>query len=261
MSKNFCPLISHLIREVSKFNAFGGVGMMALDYYGQMEGKVDKGKVEGYVELLKQAGMFAPSEPLSCGLTANAFCYVFMDKRMPGNQCDLATLKELIADRKQRLIRIDLMGHSYVIEQIDTTVRWAEPIGNVYQSNIAVIGGGDRVGINLQEYLDGQTNPVKLNAYFDEMERLTSGDAPVDERVDLYKKLYTTPGYRSNPLADEITQGSFQAKAASVAIRRLSYDSINERHVLKAVNAILVAYGNLSGANQARDIYFTRCWS
>ncbi len=150
MSKNFFPLISHLIREVSKLNAYGGVGMLALDYYGQMDGKVGDKELQGYIKTLKDMDMFKPSQPLSCGLTANAFCYIFMNKRTPGTECDLSKLLEVIKDRRQRLIRIDLKSHAYVVEQIDTTKNFGEPLGNVYQSNIAVIGGGDEVGINLQ---------------------------------------------------------------------------------------------------------------
>jgi len=267
VSKNFYPLISHLIREVSKLSAFGGIGMFSLDYFGQEDGKVGKKELEGYIETLKAMEMYKPGSPLSCGLTANAFCYIFMGQRKPDNDCsDLKTLKEVIADRRQRLIRIDLKGHAYVIEQVDTTARWGEPIGNVYQSNIAVIGGGDKVGIDLQEYLDENPNPVKLNEYLDELGRLASGgsdpSAPVavDKKIDLYKKLYTTPKYFDKPDAQAITPELFNAHAGSLALHRLGYGDIDERNVLKAVNSILVAYGNLSGANQARDIYFTRCW-
>ncbi len=249
-----------MIHQVSKLNAYGGVGMVAIDYYGQ-EGGVGKKQLKEYVEVLKSMDMFKPEQPLSCGLTANAFCYIFMDKREPGNKCDLDTLTRVIADRRQRLIRINLKGHAYVVEQIDTTKNWGEPLGNVYQSNIAVIGGDDRVGINLEEYLDEHPNPVKLNNYLRQLTEVSSDVTPVAQRIDLYKKLYTTPTYRANPQAEEITTTRFEAKAKGVGVHRLGYDTINERHVLKAVNAILVAYGNLSGANEARDIYFTRCWA
>src|ERR1043165_4594865 len=97
------------------------------------------------------------------------------------------------------------------------------PIGNIYQSNIAVIGGGEDVGINLQEYLDAHSNPVKLNDYFDELERLATGATPVDDRIELYKKLYTTPGYQQNPQAKPITPERFTEKAGSVGIRRLTH--------------------------------------
>lgn len=41
----------------------------------------------------------------------------------------------------------------------------------------------------------------------------------------------------------------------NLGLRRIGYDAVDECHVLKAVNMILVAYGNLSGANEARHMY------
>jgi len=263
MRRNFLPLISHLIREVSREDAMGARGKLAFQLYGEsLNGRFDKARFEECeqsIRMLEEMDMLEHGMALSCGLTANTFCQIFTGSARLRHSCTLPELKELIKDRQARIIRIDLAGHAYVIEQVDSRDGWSKPQGNVYQSNVAVIGNSE-LGITLKKYLDENPNPVDLAAYLAQLERLTSALTPGAERVDLYKQLYTAPSYLANPQVKPITPQTLAAANSSLEIKGISHQSFEERDVLRGVNKILAGYRNLNGSNQARDIYFTRCW-
>jgi hypothetical protein len=260
MRRNFLPLIGHLIREISREDAMGAKGMLAYQCYGESDnGKVDRASLEDTIQMLTGLDMLQHGMVLSCGLTAKTFCRIFTGSAELANTCTLAELRELVKDRRARLIRIDLRGHAYVIEQVESTENHLTPRGNVYQSNIAVIANSE-LGISLKKYLDENPNPVDLHSYFDQLATVTSDDAPASTRLDVYKKLYTAPSYLSNPEVKSITEQDLTEASASLEVTRLSYQDFEERNVLRGVSEILSAYRNILGANQARDIYFSRCW-
>lgn len=288
MARNFYPLISHLILEVSKLTAVGnvrsqslryrgnetkqdqlrrlagarGAGKHALQYYAEW-GKVPTDKLDEMVTqagMLENLGIISPGAPLSCGITANAFCHIFLGKPIPSTQCSLEEMMKKVKDRKQRLIRVQLPGHVFVIEQLETIRGWGVPQGNVYQSNIAVLGSSDTIGITLKQYLEEHKNPVRLSEYLAALALLSSEKTDPGERVKTYKELFTTQSYLKDKRLKDIEKKLFEAKSKPAGKAKLYYESFDERHVLKVVNMILTAYGNLSGAAEARDIYFSRCW-
>jgi len=264
MRRNFLPLISHLIREISREDAMGARGKLAFQLYGEsMSGQFDKARFqecEKTIRMLEEMNMLEHGMALSCGLTANTFCQIFTGGARLRNTCSLSQLGQIIKDRQARIIRIDLVGHAYVIEQVDTRDGWSKPKGNVYQSNVAVIGN-DELGITLKKYLDENPNPVDLADYLAKLGRLASAHTPAEERLDLYKKMYTAPSYLANPQVTPITSETLAEASATLAIKRISYQSFEDRGVLRGVNKILAGYRNLNGSNLARDIYFSRCWA
>lgn len=260
MRRNFLPLISHLIREISREDAMGAKGLLAFQFYGEATGgEVDRKRLDETTQMLEQLGMLQYGMALSCGLTANTFCQIFTGKNELANTCTLPELRQVVNDRCARLIRVDLQGHAYVIEQVETTQGHAKPRGNVYQSNVAVIANSE-LGIGLKKYLDENPNPVDLHSYLDQLAVVTSKESPAPIRLEVYKKLYTAPSYLRNPEVKPITEKDFAEASASLDVKRLSYQDFEERSVLRGVNAILSAYRNIRGADEARDIYFNRCW-
>ena len=103
-------------------------------------------------------------------------------------------------------------------------------------------------------------NPVDLEGYLDQLAAVSSRDAPAQTRLDLYKKMYTAPSYLKNPEINPLTEQAIVEASASLEVKNLSCQDFQERDVLRGVNAILSAHRNIRGANEARDIYFTRCW-
>jgi hypothetical protein len=260
MRRNFLPLITHLIREISREDAMGARGLLAFQFYGESaSGQIDRKRFDQTVKTLEEMSMLEYGMVLSCGLTANTFCQIFTGRAQLAHTCSLAELKELVKDRQARIIRVDLQGHAYVIEQTDTAHTWRKPQGNVYQSNVAVIGNS-ALGITLKKYLDENPNPVDLEGYLGQLAVVSSATAPAQDRLDLYKKMYTAPSYLKNPQVKPITEQAIAEASASLEVKTLSYQDFEERDVLRGVNAILSAYRNIRGTSEARDIYFTRCW-
>ena len=257
--------------------------MAGLGYLGDLDDQRRKdAEKKGFAQAATQAkqlvewGVYEPAVT-SCGLSANAFCVIFTRRKALTNVCTLGQLQQVVQDRNQRLIRIDLHGHSYVIEQIDTSKPPLPPRGNVYQSNMAVIGNSE-LGITLHKYLHEQVNPVALDGYLDELSVVTSSATDAPTRAKLYTKLYTTRTYRANPDVKPINTYKVHAARHSLEVRQVSYQSFQEKDVLNGVYTVFMAYAYwlkglgkknpfadtmaghlLLSANQVRDIYYTRC--
>src|SRR5262249_46442593 len=180
-----------------------------LGYLGDLEDKrVKEEKKFGFATAAKAMKEFVDlgfyeSPVISCGVSAHALCYIFLKRRQPANVCDMDKLRAVVKDGRPRLIRIDLYGHSYVIEQLAGD----PPQGNVYQSNMAVIGNSV-LGITLHKYLREHTNPVRILPYLNDLVTVTSGDTDKGTRAMLYCKLYTTRTYRENKEVVPITPDS-----------------------------------------------------
>jgi hypothetical protein len=249
MSRNFLPLISLLIEEVAKVSNGVAAGQLALEAYGT-EGTVSQAVVTNSVATTQefiQLGLLEPgNNPMSCGVTANAICLVFTRRKEPMNSCaNIDALKGVVSDGKQRLIRIDLKGHSYVLEQ----VKAATPTANVYQSNIAVIGNPG-IGIGLEEYLEQHSNPVKLLPYLDQVNAVSSSSTPMARRATAYNQLYTTPKVTAP------TSSVFQSSAAKCEVNKITWQYFKEEDVLSGIEEIFSAYGNVLGKFRAKKLYY-----
>jgi len=127
------------------------------------------------------------------------------------------------------------------------------------QFNIAVIGD-KALGITLQKYLSEHGSPVNLGGYLAELALLSSSATNPETRLALYLKMYTAPSYLKNPETEPITTTALTAASSSLEVKKISYQSFEERAVLRGVNEILFSYRSFVGTNVARDIYFNRCW-
>ena len=255
MAQNMLELITHLVDCVEADAS--GKGKLAYQTYSG-GGQINRDDFVSNVAMLQPLGMMPPpGTAISCGAMANVLCHVFTKTRELGSQCDLAGLVNLVKDRAPRLIRIDLRGHSYVIEQIDTRAS-SEPLGNVYQSNIAVLSNPD-LGITMYKYLHEHQNPVKLLDYLAELAVVADPKAQAEKRQQLYLKLFTVPTYLGNPeTKDPKIKDAKKPSGEDVCeISKLSYQNYEHKDVLSGVQTIL-KFVNLGEMAGAQDIYY-RC--
>lgn len=265
MARNFQALIELLVNELEK-PSVAYLGRAALNAMAET-GKVSD---ETMSEALTQVQEFRQSEDLayllepgvalSCGVTANAFCRIFAGTEQFANSCtSLDALRRLVADGRQRVIRISMYGHTFIIEQTKTPGPKAELRGNIYQSNVAVINNAWHLGITIQKYLRENPNPVDLDDYIGKLITLTSSGIPSWTQLSIYKKLFTVKSYRNNPNVRRITSDELIAERSNLTIKSITWQFFNESDVLQNICKIFNAkeIENTVAAHEAKRLYFS----
>lgn len=254
MPSNFLKLIAFLVDEFSAEGPGGMETKLAFQLFGENNGAIPLDRQAGArqtIEMMMKLGLFDSGAALSCGLTANALCLVFLGTTQPANLCgSLAALRLAVADGQRRLIRIDQSSHSFVIEQLESPAI----IGNLYQSNIAVLGNSE-FGIRMQKYLREHDNPLDINGFLDDLDTLASASAPPSQLLDLYNKRFTVPSYRANPDTKPITESVVAGNLAKLNINRLSWQAFADQAILDGIEMIMKAAWNLDGATKARKLW------
>ncbi len=255
MAQNMIELISHMIDCVEADAT--GKGKLAYNSYSE-KGQIKRDDFQETVTMLSPLGMMPErGVAISCGETANVLCQVFAKTRLLANECSLNNLSKVVKDRAPRIIRINLRGHNYVIEQIDTRLS-GQPMGNVYQSNIAVLSNPD-YGITMYKYLHEHTNPVKLLDYFKNLAVVSDPKAGIDKRRKLYLNMFTVPTYLQNPKTKppKMQDVKNSSNKDVLEIVKVSYQGYRHQDVLTGVQTIL-KFVNLKQMVASQSIYY-RC--
>ena len=263
MAKNLLALITFLVEELQKPGTRGFLGRAAFQSVAAT-GTADatsmataRQNAEMYQQI-NMAEVLEPGAALSCGVTANALCRIFAGTAQFANTCTgLDALRTLVADGRQRAIRITMAGHTFVIEQVQTVGSDAPPQGNIYQSNVAVINNTGHLGITIKKYLRENPNPVNLDTYIESLINLTGTGLPAWTQLSIYKDLFTVKSYRNNPEVHPITSDELTASRGSLAITGITWQYFRENDVLDNIVAILNApeYRNVFAATRAREIF------
>ncbi|HEX2732596.1 MAG TPA: hypothetical protein VHM70_13380 [Polyangiaceae bacterium] len=253
MPRNMLPLITHLIDSIEADQT--GRGNLALQFFGENRGTIDRDAFTSQAEMLEPLGLLPPpGTAISCGTTATALCYVFGKCSPFANEVNVQQLRGVIQDGKSRVIRIDQESHSYVIEQFETSAGPA--MGNVYQSNVAVLSNGE-LGITMYKYLHEHTNPVNLDQHLQNIALLADQSIPKDRRQEVYLQMYTVPTYLRNP---EVKPPKIEDALTStgrylLSVKKLTYQDFRSPDVLAGVQRILT-FSNLGRMAAAQQIYY-----
>ncbi len=253
-NKSFHRLIAFLLEGLGRSTR----ATTTLACYGLTDdGNVTKEMVDFAIETDQD---FRPEDAISCGVTANAFCFLFAKAKKLAVECTLAELVQRVKDAAPRVIRLDSANHSYVLEQIDTRGTPAKPLANVYQSNVGVIGDPlprnaiiQEKGITHLQYLREMKNPVDLGAYLEKVGKIVEKKGTLQERFDLYKEAYIVGSFTGK---DKVSLTAFQkAEAAGKFAFRFSHQIFAEQSVLDgAVHLLKTADLQLLVA-EAQKIY------
>lgn len=255
--KSCLPLISYLIERLADDGEEGLRLRVAFNLYG--DGPVT---TENVAEVLETYGemvgeVFPPGMAISCGLTANVFCKIFTGSRtLDHENVTLGDLRSTVTTRRAQLLRINLAGHAYVIEQVSTQKDHGAPTGNIYQSNIAVLGNPD-LGISLHKFLREHANPIEIDGHLDSMAKLTLSSVSVGERLEIYKALYTTPSYLENSEVKEITTDIFKADVELLQFKSAAYQIFERASVVERLRQLFSAASHESGVNEINKIALT----
>ena len=132
MPTNFLKLITFLVDEFSAEGPGGMETKLAFQLFGENSGTIPldrQADARVTTDMMIKLGLFDTGAALSCGLTANALCLVFLGTIQPANVCgNVGALRAAVADGQRRLIRIDQSSHSFVIEQPESP----GIVGNLY---------------------------------------------------------------------------------------------------------------------------------
>ena len=109
----------------------------------------------------------------------------------------------------------------------------------------------------MKKYLHENPNPVDLDFYISQMEKLTAQGVQAWTQLSIYKKLFTVKSYRNNPEVRPITSDKLIESRASLAIDRITWQYFKESDVLQNVLRVFNApeYSNARAAFQARVLY------
>jgi hypothetical protein len=250
MPRNMLPLITHLLDSVEAEPT--GRGNFAIESFSN--GQINRDDFTATVNMLEPIdGLTKPGTAIACGTTANTLCHVFAKRTPLSNVApSVHALRGIVSDCRSRVIRVDLMSHSYVIEQIDSLER---PLGNVYQSNVAVLSNPD-LGITMHKYLHENPNPVLLDRYLQDLAAVSDESTSKQTRQALYLAMYTAPSYLKNPLvhppniSDATTSSVYK-----LAMRQITYQDFRSVDVLSGVQRILT-FTNMAAMVKSQEIYY-----
>jgi hypothetical protein len=257
MNRDCRSLVGYLIHAMSKATPTGLRLRAAFARYADF-GSVNADQVG---EILGMLGDFAEEQlaadgAVSCGQSANAFCYMFVKSNMPETSCNnLLDLARVVLDIRQRIIRITLGGgHTYVIEQTDAPADGKTAMGNIYQSNIAVLGNPD-FGVTLQSFLAEQGNPVKISSHLAELAILAAPAMEPAKKLPIYKRLFTTNAYFQIHGTKEVTTAHIVKAGKSISFTEARYQDFSTADVVEQIRSIFLAAGDAKGFKDIGLLY------
>lgn len=147
---------------------------------------------------IKEA-LFTPS---GCGDVTNAFCMLMTQNTMataryPNNRKSLAELSQEFEGVMPKIIRIDILSHSYVMlctEKSENNI-----FGFIYQSNIAE-GMNDHCFSLAAWLMDKGSRKTNLSEHVEKLEELLAPETSDDRKKIVYNELFM-----AEPLVEVIT--------------------------------------------------------
>jgi hypothetical protein len=257
MLRSCLNLIGYLIQAMAQDTATGLRLRAAFARYADF-GSVTAEHVNGILDALGDLAQeeLAADGAVSCGQSANAFCYIFAQANMPETRCvNLVELARVVLDIRPRIIRITLGGgHTYVIEQTDSPADGKTAMGNIYQSNIAVLGNRE-VGVTLQSFLAEQGNPVRLSGHLADLAILAAPAMAPATKLPIYQRLFTTNAYFRLPRTHAVTTADIVKAGKSICFTEARYQDFSTADVAEQVRSIFLAAGDAVGTRHVGLIY------